>query len=110
MNCVGYYYSAFRKAATLHSLPHIALMLLTYKVGSTASCMASICRSFRAGAPEGAERLRCILTDLMTSHTKEDVKIPPPIRTVQKLDMSMQESIAYDAIASYVRANILLTR
>eukprot|EP01084_Bolivina_argentea_P047718 87946_1 len=85
------------------------LLFLRAKVGSTANCMSSICRSFRAGAPEGTERLRCILTDIMTSHTKEDVKIPPPVRTTQKLDMSLQESIAYDSIASYVRANILLT-
>ncbi len=85
------------------------LSFLRVKIGSTASCMASICRSFRAGAPEGADRLRCILTDLMISHTKEDVKIPPPILIVKILDMSPQESIAYDSIASYVRANILLT-
>ncbi len=75
-----------------------------------ANCMSSICRAFRAGVPEGTERLRCILTEIMISHTKEDVKIPPPIRITQKLDMSLQESIAYDSIASYVRANILLTR
>ncbi|CAB1102276.1 unnamed protein product [Ectocarpus sp. CCAP 1310/34] len=65
---------------------------------------------FIANKPEGRERLRRLLSEVMIRHTKADLlSIPPPVRESALLNMSQQETLAYDTIVSFVRSNLLLT-
>ncbi|CAN0031506.1 unnamed protein product, partial [Ectocarpus sp. 4 AP-2014] len=65
---------------------------------------------FVANKPEGRERLRRLLKEVMIRHTKADLlSIPPPVRESALLNMSQQETLAYDTIVSFVRSNLLLT-
>ncbi|CAM9724626.1 unnamed protein product [Ectocarpus sp. 12 AP-2014] len=65
---------------------------------------------FIANKPEGRERLRKLLSEVMIRHTKADLlSIPPPVRESALLNMSQQETLAYDTIVSFVRSNLLLT-
>ncbi|CAM9313431.1 unnamed protein product [Hapterophycus canaliculatus] len=65
---------------------------------------------FMANRPEGHDRLRRLLSEVMIRHTKADLSsIPPPVRESALLNMSQQETLAYDTIVSFVRSNMLLT-
>lgn len=46
---------------------------------------------------------------LMIRHTKADLRtIPPPVRESALLNMSQQETLAYDTIVSFVRCGAVL--
>jgi SNF2 family DNA or RNA helicase len=70
----------------------------------------NVSRCWGNDEPAAFFRLQSLLSLLMVRHTKLDIKeLPPPRFTKTFLSLSKDETIAYNNLASGIRANILLT-